>query len=156
MRQGQIWSGAMVSRPFASFAANGKKKLRRCSLPKSHAPIRRHALFFSPIRLRRTRARLWVSTFHWRKRKKKGAREVKKGGRGRGRKNFNAPLFFPVAPIESILSERTINMLTCPLPGQAAPEGDVGQHSGESRHEGHEGGCVERHSELRERKGGVF
>ena len=36
---------------------------------------------------------------------------------------------------------------TGPLPGQAAPERDVGQHAGEGRREGHERGCVERHIE---------
>lgn len=44
------------------------------------------------------------------------------------------------------------NWRTCPLPCQAAPERDVGQHAGEGRREGHEGGCVERH-DLREMEG---
>jgi len=142
----------------ASFAAKkrgGKvPPTKTCATPNSHSS----PLLFSHSSPRSSRQTLGLEPFGAGEEEEgqTRAREEEKGKREERKKSL-----FVAPPIEGKqLSRRTNKInphaLTCPLPGQAAPERDVGQHAGEGRREGHERGCVERHLEFREREWGVF
>ena len=137
-----------LERPLASFAA--KEEFRLFQSRMSSPPPNSHSssLLFSNLTPQSSRETLGLEPFGEGEEEERETRFKKRGGGREGKEEKGKERETNSSRQSKAIEQREQqkqSTRTGPLPGQAAPERDVGQHAGEGRCEGHERGCVERH-----------